>query len=143
LRNAERIALLGYSLPSTDHMTFGLLQSVQERHDGRLDVVNLNVKELMPRSKALVGITRRGRLPWWVHRYEGIDAIESYTMPGLKMRLQRPPRMHAYVSFASASAFPTTSLRERRSVFASIAERRVGNTASGLLDWDYRASLSH
>lgn len=78
LRNAERIALVGYSLPSTDHMAFGLLQSVLEGRDVRLDVVNRNVKELRPRLKALVGVRRSGQLPSWVHCYEGIDAIEQY-----------------------------------------------------------------
>ena len=79
LRNADRIALVGYSLPSTDHMTFGLLQSVLDRREVRLDVVNSNVRELLPRLKALVGVRRRGRLPSWVYTYDGIDAIERYT----------------------------------------------------------------
>jgi hypothetical protein len=79
LQNAERIALVGYSLPITDHITFGLLQSVLERRNVHLDVVNSNVTELEPRLKALVGVTRDDQLPSWVQIYDGVDAIESYS----------------------------------------------------------------
>jgi hypothetical protein len=79
LKSAERIAIIGYSLPITDHITFGLLQSVLERRTVRLDVVNSNVTELEPRLKALVGVSRVDRLPSWVRTYDGINAIEDYT----------------------------------------------------------------
>jgi hypothetical protein len=79
LHSAGRIALVGYSLPITDHITFGLLQSVLERRTVRLDVVNSNVTELLPRLKALVGVKRDDQLPSWMQTYDGIDAIETYT----------------------------------------------------------------
>jgi len=78
LQYAGRIAIVGYSLPITDHMTFGLLQSVLERRVVRLDVVNSNIAELLPRLKALVGAGRDDPLPSWVQTYDGIDAIETY-----------------------------------------------------------------
>ena len=79
MRSSARIALIGYSLPITDHMTFGLLQSVLEGRTVSLDVVNSNVAELLPRLKALVGVKRDDPLPSWVQTYDGIDAIETYT----------------------------------------------------------------
>ena len=79
MRSSARIALIGYSLPITDHMTFGLLQSVLEGRTVSLDVVNSNVAELLPRLKALVGVRRDDPLPPWVRTYDGTDAIETYT----------------------------------------------------------------
>ena len=61
-------------------MTFGLLQSVLDRREVRLDVVNSDVRGAPAslESVSLRGETR-GRLPSWVYTYDGIDAIERYT----------------------------------------------------------------
>jgi hypothetical protein len=79
IKQARRVALIGYSLPVTDFITFGMLQSAIEDREIRLDVVNRDVDELESRLKALVGVRRTNDLPGWVHRYSGDDCVKNYT----------------------------------------------------------------
>jgi hypothetical protein len=79
LKQAQRVALIGYSLPVTDSITSGMLQSAIQGREIRLDVVNRGVDELEPRLRALVGVGRADELPDWVHPYSGDDCIKRYT----------------------------------------------------------------
>jgi len=78
LRRASRVALIGYSLPVTDMVTFGMLQSAIQGRDIALEVVNRDVDELEPRLKALIGVGPKDPLPRWVRTWDGEHSVESY-----------------------------------------------------------------
>jgi hypothetical protein len=78
LRHASRIALIGYSLPVTDMVTFGMLQSAIQSRDIVLEVVNRDLAELKPRLKALIGVGPGDPLPRWIRTWDGEGSIATY-----------------------------------------------------------------
>ena len=79
LKQAQRVALVGYSLPVTDFVTSGMLQAAIQGRDVVLDIVNRDVAALESRLRALVGVGEADDLPHWVHVYSGDRCVEDYS----------------------------------------------------------------
>ncbi len=73
LRAADRVALIGYSLPPTDLVTSGMLIDALNETDTQVDVVNPNPDAIADRLIKL-GIPDRN-----VRRFNGSDPVGDYT----------------------------------------------------------------
>lgn len=75
LCHAERITLVGYSLPQTDIVTGGLLAAGLRESSAQLEIVDPSADEVATRLQVLGG---PGDLSGRLHRFAGSQCIEQY-----------------------------------------------------------------
>lgn len=78
IRSAQHVALIGYSLPIADAVTFAMLRKALHGRYMPLHIVNRDVDEMLPRVRALLNLPEDGPLPSWVETWNGDDAVEKY-----------------------------------------------------------------